>query len=244
MSDKPETQEPYLCKTLAEQRGKPVYEAEKAALSATSAAALTEHITDMRQLAEEMALTAEGVPGMNLALSKARIARVCRAYLELSAPSSERVSTHWVGCGIEGGPRHYECLRREYRELSASPPDAERIAYLEDKLRSLHPAERRTEDGGQWVSDKEHWSAPPDGVISTIPCARCGGKCIEFTVPNDVWNTVVRRGGKEGDDEYLCEACYRVAVERFVRSATARPACKKCDYPNCFCSPDSSNNDR
>jgi hypothetical protein len=45
---------------------------------------LTEHITDIRQLAEQMALTAEGVPGMNLTLSKARIASVCRAFLALS----------------------------------------------------------------------------------------------------------------------------------------------------------------
>src|SRR3990167_1080612 len=51
---------------------------------------------------------------------------------------------------------------------------------------------------------------------STIPCARCGGQCVEFTVPNDVWNAVVRRGGKERDDEYMCEACYRRAVEVFV----------------------------
>lgn len=51
---------------------------------------------------------------------------------------------------------------------------------------------------------------------SGIPCTRCGGVCIEFTVPNDVWNTIVRRGGKERDDEYMCEACYRKAVEDWV----------------------------
>jgi hypothetical protein len=55
---------------------------------------------------------------------------------------------------------------------------------------------------------------------SSIPCARCGDSCVEFTVPNEVWNAVVRRGGKEGADEYICEACYRLAVEAFVRSET------------------------
>ena len=55
---------------------------------------------------------------------------------------------------------------------------------------------------------------------SGIPCARCGGSCVEFTVPNDVWNTVIRLGGKERDDEYICEVCYRHAVEDFVRAAT------------------------
>jgi hypothetical protein len=42
---------------------------------------IREHITDIRVLAEQMALTAEGVPGMNLTLSKARIASVCRALI-------------------------------------------------------------------------------------------------------------------------------------------------------------------
>jgi len=49
---------------------------------------LREHITDLRQLAEEMALTAEGVPGMNLTLSRDRIARVCRAYLAATSSSA------------------------------------------------------------------------------------------------------------------------------------------------------------
>lgn len=53
---------------------------------------------------------------------------------------------------------------------------------------------------------------------SEIPCARCGGRCIEFTVPNNVWNTIIRREGRERDDEYICEGCYRKAVEDFVRS--------------------------
>jgi hypothetical protein len=52
-----------------------------AAENAAANAPIREHITDIRQLAEEMALTAEGVPGMNLTLSKARIASVCRALI-------------------------------------------------------------------------------------------------------------------------------------------------------------------
>ena len=55
---------------------------------------------------------------------------------------------------------------------------------------------------------------------SGTPCARCGGPCVEFTVPNDVWNAVVRLGGSERDDEYICEACYRKAVESWIRSAS------------------------
>lgn len=61
---------------------------------------IREHITDIRQLAEEMALTAEGVPGMNLTLSKARIASVCRAFLAATAHSSESADTN----AVEKGP--------------------------------------------------------------------------------------------------------------------------------------------
>jgi len=44
--------------------------------------------------------------------------------------------------------------------------------------------------------------------ISNIPCARCGGPCIEFTAPNYIWNAVVRNGGPETDKEYLCVQCF------------------------------------
>jgi hypothetical protein len=53
--------------------------------------------------------------------------------------------------------------------------------------------------------------------VSEIPCARCGGDVVEFTVPNEVWNTVVRLDAPEGDDEYICEECYRKAVTLWVR---------------------------
>lgn len=45
-------------------------------------------------------------------------------------------------------------------------------------------------------------------VVSGIPCARCGAACVEFSVPNDIWNKVVRVDGKERDDEYLCTTCW------------------------------------
>ena len=52
-----------------------------------------------------------------------------------------------------------------------------------------------------------------------FPCGRCGQECHEeFTVPNDVWNAVIRRGKGEGSDEYICESCYLEAVTAFVRA--------------------------
>ena len=51
---------------------------------------------------------------------------------------------------------------------------------------------------------------------SSTPCARCGGTVIEFSLPSDVWNAVVRQGGPERDDEYLCYACWLAALRAFV----------------------------
>lgn len=45
-----------------------------------------------------------------------------------------------------------------------------------------------------------------------IPCANCGGPMLEYSIPNDTWNLVVRRGGPEGNNEYLCYSCWLAAV--------------------------------
>ena len=57
-----------------------------------------------------------------------------------------------------------------------------------------------------------------------IPCTTCKTPVAnEFTVPNEVWNAVVRRGGRETDNEYLCESCYRKCVEEFVLARLTPP---------------------
>lgn len=43
----------------------------------------------------------------------------CKKEIPNMPLSARSESTHWVGCGMEGGHRHYECLKREYAELSA-----------------------------------------------------------------------------------------------------------------------------
>jgi len=54
--------------------------------------------------------------------------------------------------------------------------------------------------------------------ISSIPCARCGGEVIEFTVPNELWNEIVRwPDGKERADEYICLDCWHKAVEKRIQ---------------------------
>lgn len=49
-------------------------------------------------------------------------------------------------------------------------------------------------------------------LISSIKCARCGGHVVEFTIPNDIWNAVIRPDGRERDDEYICMACWHKAL--------------------------------
>jgi len=57
---------------------------------------------------------------------------------------------------------------------------------------------------------------------SGIPCVNCGGQVVEFTVPSDIWNAVVRLGGPEHDREYLCWNCFWVAVRSFLARAEAQ----------------------
>lgn len=48
----------------------------------------------------------------------------------------------------------------------------------------------------------------PSDQASSIPCDICGGAVIEFSIPNDIWNKVIRLDGHEHDKEYLCMACF------------------------------------
>lgn len=48
----------------------------------------------------------------------------------------------------------------------------------------------------------------PPGDVSSLPCEICGGDVIEFSIPNDIWNRVIRLDGREHDKEYLCMACF------------------------------------
>jgi len=63
--------------------------------------------------------------------------------------------------------------------------------------------------------------------ISSIPCAKCGGSVIEFSVPNDVWNKVVRPTGRETSNEYICVNCWFNAL----RVALGIESVEQCLHP-------------
>lgn len=56
-----------------------------------------------------------------------------------------------------------------------------------------------------------------DGRASEIPCCLCGRKVVEFTIPNDIWNIVIRNNGSEHDMEYLCVWCVLADMVDYIR---------------------------
>jgi hypothetical protein len=54
----------------------------------------------------------------------------------------------------------------------------------------------------------------PNDEISAIPCSHCGGTVIEFSIPNDIWNRVIRLDGHEHTNEYLCLGCFFDALRK------------------------------
>ena len=56
--------------------------------------------------------------------------------------------------------------------------------------------------------------------VEQTSCNRCGQKVtVEFSIPNPIWNKIVRKGGPEHDREYLCIWCFvELVIEWFERS--------------------------
>lgn len=51
-------------------------------------------------------------------------------------------------------------------------------------------------------------TAYSSGDASPLPCDICGGGVVEYSIPNDIWNRVIRLDGHEHNREYLCIACF------------------------------------
>ena len=72
-------------------------------------------------------------------------------------------------------------------------------------------------DGRWWGFDCVWGIVISSSEPTELPCAKCGGLVMEFTIPNDIWNLVVRRGGPERGEEYLCYPCFITAVGAEVK---------------------------
>ncbi len=64
------------------------------------------------------------------------------------------------------------------------------------------------------MKNKNWMSSYPNDQITAIPCGICGGQCIEFSIPSDIWNEVIRRGKRQYESEYLCMDCFLDALRR------------------------------
>lgn len=72
------------------------------------------------------------------------------------------------------------------------------------------------------------------GASGEIPCCRCKGHVVEFSVSNEAWNTIVRRNGPETDQEYLCLECFAgLAVDEIeqLRQEAATPKTRRGPTP-------------
>ena len=52
---------------------------------------------------------------------------------------------------------------------------------------------------------------------SDTPCSNCNGEVQEFSIPDKVWNKIIRNDGKETDNEYLCIWCFVARVVDWVQ---------------------------
>lgn len=105
-----------------------------------------------------------------------------------------------------------------------SPDMDDDATPLPELLRSLYETASESAKAiielGQRVERAERYAISQGA--SGIPCDRCGGPVYEFSVPSDLWNKVVRKGGPEGDSEYLCLHCYSTLVGEHILEAEQR----------------------
>lgn len=86
-----------------------------------------------------------------------------------------RLNTHWEGCSVEGGPRHYECAVAEITRLRS------RVVELENECHDWRsgktfvltaslpkPQEQNQVPGYEAVDHPDHYNAHPSGVEAII----------------------------------------------------------------------------
>lgn len=128
-----------------------------------------------------------------------------------------------------------ESLQAQFADKTAMLDAA--IAGQETLQKAIYDADMSITDSGAYANERPgfgrddcfKWCGPQE--TSEIPCCECGGKVIEFTVPNDIWNLVMRPDGKETDKEYLCLDCWCKALRsKLEELERRRQAAVKCIY--------------
>ncbi len=65
-------------------------------------------------------------------------------------------------------------------------------------------------------------SIPPSGRFSSVPCCECGKEVQEFTVPNVLWNMVMRPDEHETNKEYICYSCWNLKLLEYINRIKAQ----------------------
>lgn len=77
-----------------------------------------------------------------------------------------------------------------------------------------------------WLDEmRAHGDPDKINLAKRLPCGLCGNPVgIEFSIPNEIWNAVIRPDGDEQDHEYLCYPCWLKAVGERVAALKAENA--------------------
>jgi hypothetical protein len=124
---------------------------------------------------------------------------------EQPAKAEAKMDVQWNGAGII-----YEATTGNYSlSLSALCP-GECKWSISQICRDLPTAQQAVEAALAELAGKAKSES------SSIPCCNCGGEVIEFTVPNALWNKVIRHDGHATDKEYLCFSCWNQQLSDFI----------------------------
>lgn len=69
----------------------------------------------------------------------------------------------------------------------------------------------------EFYGPSDHPDGLKGGEVSEVPCCRCGGPVVEFTIANADWNTIIRPAGIEHENEYLCVECFGAVAAGRIR---------------------------
>lgn len=107
---------------------------------------------------------------------------------------------------LEQAKKHAENLRLDYVDLNSE------VERLRDENQGLKDCKDKLIKQNKRLIREMGGAERREPVVSIIPCYECGGEVIEFTVPNNIWNFVMRPDGKETNKEYICSDCWYKAL--------------------------------
>lgn len=191
--------------SAAGEQGRRVHEKFKA-IEAEKAKPITE-----LAVGDNLRIDVEGCPPR--VLNDYRFPRVAHVVSFNEIDGKKYVTIGWsdgwqVGVSADVAIRMREAALQEEPTMSIAEALEKEKEIFQD-LERRRTESRNAEGERQWIL-----STYPADEISGIPCDLCGGDVIEFSIPSDIWNKVIRLDGHEHDKEYLCMVCFFDALRK------------------------------